>query len=113
MVDGRSPKYDILELVLLWSYQEAANVITTKISSKGQVVLPKSVRESIRWLPGTELAVELRDDTVCLKALNPFPPTTLKDVQGSIRHKGKRKSLADMDKGIVKMIRKRHASGRY
>ncbi len=88
-------------------------MITTKISSKGQVVLPKSLRDLIRWAPGTKLAVELKNNMVCLIPLNPFPPTTVEQVQASINYKGKKKTLADMDKGVVTMIRKRHASGRY
>ena len=31
---------------------------TTKLSSKGQVVLPKSVRDAHKWQPGAEFAVE-------------------------------------------------------
>jgi len=36
----------------------------TRITSKGQVVIPKVVREQLRWGPGTELAVEVLDDGV-------------------------------------------------
>src|SRR5262249_21285501 len=30
----------------------------TRLTSKGQVVIPKAVRDRLRWAPGTELAVE-------------------------------------------------------
>jgi AbrB family looped-hinge helix DNA binding protein len=30
----------------------------TRVTSRGQVVLPKPVRERLRWTPGTQLAVE-------------------------------------------------------
>ena len=30
----------------------------TRLTSKGQVVIPKAVRDRLRWVPGTELAVE-------------------------------------------------------
>lgn len=30
----------------------------TRMTSKGQVVIPKAVRDRLRWAPGTELAVE-------------------------------------------------------
>ena len=46
---------------------------TTRISSKGQVVLPKSLRESKKWQSGTELAVEAVDGGVFLRTLQPFP----------------------------------------
>jgi len=68
---------------------------TTKISSKGQVVLPKSVRESQEWESGTELAVEAMDGGVFLRRLQPFPGTTIDRVFGCLNYKGKRKSLAE------------------
>ena len=40
---------------------------TTKVSSKGQVVLPKSVREAHGWSAGTELEVIDRENEVALR----------------------------------------------
>lgn len=34
----------------------------TRVTSKGQVVLPKPVRDQLRWGAGTELAVEILDE---------------------------------------------------
>jgi AbrB family looped-hinge helix DNA binding protein len=34
----------------------------TRITGKGQVVIPKAVRERLRWNPGTELGVEATED---------------------------------------------------
>ena len=31
----------------------------TRVTSKGQVVIPKPVREQLRWVSGTQLAVEI------------------------------------------------------
>lgn len=45
------------------------------MTSKGQVVLPKSVREQLRWVSGTELAIEVSGGAVRLtlaKAGNPI-----------------------------------------
>src|SRR3989304_3422712 len=39
---------------------------TTKLSSKGQVILPRSVRDAHNWPPGTEFAVEAAGDGVLL-----------------------------------------------
>jgi len=50
---------------------------TTKLSSKGQVVLPKSVREEHGWGPGTEFEIESTVDDVRLRAKAPFPRTEL------------------------------------
>lgn len=34
----------------------------TRLTSKGQVVIPKPVREQLRWASGTQLAIEIIDD---------------------------------------------------
>ena len=34
----------------------------TRLTSKGQVVIPKPVREQLRWESGTHLAVEITSD---------------------------------------------------
>lgn len=34
----------------------------TRVTSKGQVVIPKPVREKLRWVSGTQLAVEILSD---------------------------------------------------
>ena len=35
---------------------------STRVTSKGQVVIPKPVREQLRWASGTPLAVEIMAD---------------------------------------------------
>ncbi len=34
----------------------------TRVTSKGQVVIPKPVREELRWAVGTQLAIEVMGD---------------------------------------------------
>ena len=34
----------------------------TRVTSKGQVVIPKPVRDKLRWASGTQLAVEVMGD---------------------------------------------------
>jgi AbrB family looped-hinge helix DNA binding protein len=34
----------------------------TRLTSKGQVVIPKPVRERLRWASGTQLAIEVTGD---------------------------------------------------
>jgi AbrB family looped-hinge helix DNA binding protein len=41
----------------------------TRLTSKGQVVIPKPVREQLRWASGTELAVEIMGDGAVRLAL--------------------------------------------
>jgi AbrB family looped-hinge helix DNA binding protein len=86
---------------------------TTRISSKGQVVLPKALRETQKWETGTELAVEAMEGGVFLRALQPFSGTTIEHVFGCLKYRGKPKSLAEMDKAIAKEARRRRGRGRY
>jgi AbrB family looped-hinge helix DNA binding protein len=86
---------------------------TTKLSSKGQVILPRSVRDGHNWPPGTEFAVEAVGDGVLLRPLKTFKPTTLQDVIGSTGYIGKAKSLADMEQAIARGVKERNARGRY
>ena len=80
---------------------------TTKLSSKGQVVLPSAVRLARKWKPGMKLAVENRPEGVLLRPLKPFTETTLAEVVGSAGYKGPRKSLQDMENAILREARKR------
>jgi AbrB family looped-hinge helix DNA binding protein len=80
---------------------------TTKLSSKGQLVLPSAIRAARKWKPGTELAVENRPEGVLLRPLKPFAPTRLADVIGSAGYKGPRRTLRDMDEAIVREARRR------
>ena len=86
---------------------------TTKVSSKGQVVLPLEVRTRKKWAPGTTLIVEETPQGVLLRAAKPFPPTTLEEVAGMLQYKGKPKTLEEMEEGIVREVKARHARGRY
>lgn len=87
---------------------------TTKLSSKGQIILPKAVRDAHRWAPGTEFSVETLDEGVLLRPLHPFGKTNLEQVAGYLRRRGaKARSVEEMDASIAKNVRKRRASGRY
>lgn len=88
-------------------------VETTKLSSKGQIILPKSVRESRRWQPGMEFIVEDRPEGVLLRPAKPFQPTRLQDVIGIAGYGGPAKTLEDMEKAIAQGTLERHACGRY
>ena len=41
--------------------------MTTKLSSKGQVVIPAAIRERLKLRPGDELLIQEHDDEVVLK----------------------------------------------
>ena len=84
---------------------------TTKLSSKGQVILPASIRTAKQWHAGVEFAVESTTEGVLLKPLRPHATTTLTDVIGCTGYKGKAHSVADMDAAITAELKLRHARG--
>jgi AbrB family looped-hinge helix DNA binding protein len=82
-------------------------------SSKGQVVLPKSVRDAHQWRPGTEFIVENTADGVLLRSAKPFPPTRLENVVGCLRYAGKPKTLSQMETAVRAEVKGRRGRGRY
>lgn len=64
-------------------------VSMTKLSSKGQVVIPKEVRDALHWEPGHELQILVTESGVLLSS----PPQAKKgrnlaDLIGMLRHDG-------------------------
>jgi len=86
---------------------------TTRLSTKGQVILPKSVRDAHHWEAGTEFVVENLAEGVLLRPLKPFAPSRLEDVAGCLRYTGKARTLAQMEAAVGAEVRRRHARGRY
>ena len=84
---------------------------TTKLSSKGQVILPAALRALNKWEAGVEFSVENTPDGVLLRPIKSFAATTLSDVVGCTAYAGKSHSLADMDKAITAELKARHARG--
>ena len=83
--------------------------LITRVSTKGQVILPKSIRQDRRWSPGTRLIVEDTPDGVLLKAAPVFEPTRSDDVYGYLPSKGPPITLEAMEASIVAEAQRRHA----
>jgi AbrB family looped-hinge helix DNA binding protein len=77
----------------------------TRLSSKGQVIIPKAVRERQGWQPGTELEVENQGDVVVLRRAPLFPRTTFEEVRGCLKYDGPPRTVEEMDEGIAEHIR--------
>jgi AbrB family looped-hinge helix DNA binding protein len=86
---------------------------TTKLSSKGQVVLPKSMRDARSLEPGTKFAVEEVPEGILLRPLRPFPSRSFDEVFGCLKYTGRAKTLPQMEKAIAQGVRARHDRGRY
>jgi len=47
-------------------------MLVSKISKKGQVTIPKIVRESLRASPGDWIEYEVQDNVILLRRVEPF-----------------------------------------
>ena len=52
----------------------------TRVSTKGQVILPKAIRDRRNWTPGTELTIEDKPEGVLLKASPSVAATKVEQV---------------------------------
>ena len=86
---------------------------TTRLSSKGQLVLPKSIRDADNWSEGTEFLVERVAEGVLLRPLRPVRATRLEEVIGSAGYRGPARSAADMQRAIERGVKARRGRGRY
>ncbi|HEY1751382.1 MAG TPA: AbrB/MazE/SpoVT family DNA-binding domain-containing protein [Caulobacteraceae bacterium] len=86
----------------------------TRLSTKGQIVLPKAIRERRNWEPGAELVIEETEGGVLLKRAPRFAATRIEDVYGCMHRPGmKSVSTEEMKEAIVAEAKRRHARGRY
>lgn len=81
--------------------------LTTVVSTKGQVVLPKTIRNTRQWAVGTRLTVEDTPEGVLLKPVSAFPETDIDAVFGSMPHKGPALSIEQMNAAIALEAKRR------
>ena len=80
---------------------------TTTLSSKGQVIIPKTLRTALRWAPGTELEVHDTPEGVLLRpaavATKASLPEGLAAIRRRVAYGGPTVSLEDMDASVLRM----------
>ena len=86
-----------------------ATVATTRLSSKGQVVIPEEVRQRLGLRPGVEFVVVGEEDVVILKAISPPSINEFDDLLGKARAQARQVGLkrSDVDKAIRKVRARR------
>ncbi|HEB63329.1 MAG TPA: AbrB/MazE/SpoVT family DNA-binding domain-containing protein [Gammaproteobacteria bacterium] len=78
---------------------------TTRLSSKGQVIIPKPLRTAHHWETGQELVAVDMGDGILLKPKTPFEETALSDVASCLNYAGKPKTVDDMNAAIKQGIK--------
>ncbi|HLW70839.1 MAG TPA: AbrB/MazE/SpoVT family DNA-binding domain-containing protein [Candidatus Binataceae bacterium] len=77
----------------------------TRLSSKGQIVLPKPLRVARRWSPGTEFLLEEHGAGLLLKP-GVSGSSDWASLIGAADYRGPRKSLKEMTEAINVEARK-------
>ena len=94
--------------VLLSCLPHGATMETVKLSSKGQVVIPKDIRDAQRLAAGTEFFVACVDGEIRLTPAPVFPRAKVADGRGMLARKGgKRLSDEETRRAIGRMLKER------
>ena len=86
-------------------------MLNTLLSTKGQVVIPKELRDAQHWHAGMSLVAELCPQGVLLRPAIPqlFPPTTIDAVMGSANYRGPALSPVAIEQALLADVKRRHA----
>ncbi len=86
---------------------------TVKLSSKGQIVIPKEMRESRHLGAGTEFIVSFDGDEIRLLPVPVFPRTRVEDGAGALAKTGrKRLNDEETERAIAEMLREEDEAGK-
>ena len=82
-----------------------ANLSTTRMSSRGQVVIPEEIRDRLGLASGTQFVVVGDRDVVILKALSAPSMKGFDDLVLQARRQARKSGLkkADVDAALVKV----------
>ena len=80
--------------------------LSTVVSTKGQVILPKAVREGRNWPPGTKLVVEETPDGVLLRQEPLIKPSAMDEVFGMLKYDGPPVSIEEMQVSMTEEERR-------
>jgi AbrB family looped-hinge helix DNA binding protein len=89
---------------------EPAMNMRAKVSSKGQLVLPKAVRDEFGLVAGSEVDIESRGDRIVLRPRSGKSRTrrvySVDEVAGMLKYHGPPVSIRDMDRAVDDMFRR-------
>lgn len=76
--------------------------LTTVISAKGRIVLPKAILDQLHCEPGTRLSIEIAQGSILLNATPVFTASTIDALFGSMRRGDPALSIDDMNAAIAR-----------
>jgi AbrB family looped-hinge helix DNA binding protein len=85
-----------------------ANLATTRLSSKGQVVIPEDIRNQLKLKSVSRFVVVGKDDVIILKTITPPAMTEFDPLVSEARKQAKKAGLTPADiSAAVKKVRRR------
>lgn len=83
----------------------ANSIATTKMSSRGQVVIPESIREQLGLTTGAQFVVVGQDDVVMLKLISPPMMKEYSELKQRLKQQALEAGLkhSDIDSAVEKV----------
>ena len=80
---------------------------TTKVSSKGQVVIPENIRTALKLHAGDQLAVFANEDSVIVKTIMRPSKEAFKEMLAATRKWAKKKGITKRDlEEVIREVRR-------
>ena len=76
------------------------SIVTITLSSKGQVVIPKAIRDELHWHAGTQITLVTTASCVTLKAVPKKTGRKFEDLIGMLKHEGQPLSTEELCKPV-------------
>ncbi len=84
-----------------------AGYATTKLSSRGQIVIPEEIREDLHLKEGDQFVVIGKGDTVILRSIAPPAMDEFEDILAEARQSAKKAGLKKSDvRAAIKKARR-------
>jgi AbrB family looped-hinge helix DNA binding protein len=108
-------KADYLTYVLPIGINMMSNkaALMTTLSSKGQMVLPKALRDRQRWAPGAKLTLEEVPGGVLVKLIEAEQKYTVDDLIGIARYTGPPLSDEEIERRIDESFAEEFRAGKW
>ena len=74
---------------------------TVRLSSKGQFIIPKAIRDRHHWKAGTEFVIIDRGAELVIKPTRVFPLTELEPLDTKPVYRGRPLSPEEMEKAVM------------
>lgn len=80
-------------------------IMTVTLSTKGQVIIPRELRDQLGWGVGTRLEVMSQAGGIVFRPARVFAESSVEDLLGLLKYSGPPKTLDDMNDAVAEGAR--------